>query len=37
MRVMGRKIFVSYKYWNKDLYLVLGITNGILKARDYVS
>ena len=34
---MGRKIFVSYKYWDSDVCVVPNITVGIPKVRDYVS
>lgn len=34
---MGRKIFVSYKYWDTDVYEVPRITEGIPKVRDYVT
>ena len=34
---MGRKIFVSYKYWDDDVYNLDGFTVGVPKARDYVS
>lgn len=34
---MGRKIFVSYKYWDDDVYYVPNITIGTPKVRDYVS
>ena len=34
---MGRKIFVSYKFWDSDVYVVPNITVGIPKVRDYVS
>lgn len=32
---MGRKIFVSYKYWDSDIYEVPRITIGAPKVRDY--
>jgi len=34
---MGRKIFVSYKYWDMNVYTVPSITVGFPKVRDYVS
>lgn len=34
---MGRKIFVSYKYWDKDVYRVPNISESVPKARDYVT
>lgn len=34
---MGRKIFVSYKYWDYDVYHVPNISEGLPKARDYVT
>ena len=34
---MGRKIFVSYKYWDTNVYPVQSFSGSIPKARDYVS
>lgn len=34
---MGRKIFVSYKYWDNDVCAVPRFTYGTPKVRDYVS
>lgn len=34
---MGRKIFVSYKYWDNNVYPIPSLNNTIPKARDYVS
>lgn len=34
---MGKKIFVSYKYQDNDVYTVPLITDGEAKVRDYVS
>lgn len=34
---MGRKIFVSYKYWDEDVYPITKISGITPKARDYVS
>lgn len=34
---MGRKIFVSYKYWDKNVYSVPNVSDYMPKARDYVT
>lgn len=34
---MGRKIFVSYKYWDNNVYPVPLISGSVPKARDYVT
>lgn len=34
---MGRKIFVSYKYWDKNVYSVANVSDYTPKARDYVT
>lgn len=34
---MGRKIFVSYKYWDSDVAFLPEISDGTQKVRDYVT
>lgn len=37
VKFMGRKIFVSYKYWDNSVYPIPDISMSVPKVRDYVS